>query len=138
MSEDIIKALLESLTDEQKAKLVQGLLESNTSDSEVIVNEEVAASVAPPRATVNEDFTVNRNMKNRNHTVKFRKNKWVDNGEHRDYDVDYEKFEKTRTPRHRERPKKANVECHVCGKTFSMNENLIYGEYIRCNRCTGK
>jgi formylmethanofuran dehydrogenase subunit E len=138
MSEDIIKTLLESLTDEQKAKLVQGLLQSNTSEDEVIVNEENVASVAPPRATVNEDFTVNRDMKNRSNAVKFRKNDWVDNGENRDNDVDYEQFEKTRTPRRRTKPKKTSVECHVCGKTFSVNENLIYGEYIRCNQCTGR
>jgi len=138
MSEDIIKTLLESLTDEQKAKLVQELLQSNISKDEVIVNEEVVTSVAPPCATVNEDFTVNRDMKNRSNAVKFRKNNWVDSGENRDNDVDYEQFEKTRTPRRRAKPKKKNVECHVCGKTFSVNENLIYGEYTRCNQCTGR
>tara|TARA_R100001244_G_scaffold131444_1_gene104682 strand:+ start:700 stop:1113 length:414 start_codon:yes stop_codon:yes gene_type:complete len=137
MSEDIIKMLLESLTDEQKAKLVQGLLKSSTSADEVI-NEEIVSSVAPPRATVNEDFTVNRDIENRNNAVKFRKNNWVDDGEHRDHDVDYVNFEKTRTPRRRGKPKKKNVECHVCGKAFSMNENLICGEHIRCNQCTGQ
>ena len=49
-----------------------------------------------------------------------------------------EKFEKTRTPRRRGKPTKKEVECHICGKVFSMNANLVYGEYVRCNRCTGR
>ena len=70
--------------------------------------------------------------------MKARKNSWSDVGEFRDEDVDYEKFEKTRTPRRRGKPKKREVECHVCGKMFSVNENMVFGEYMRCNRCTGR
>ena len=88
---------------------------------------------------MNEDFSVTReNIKESKKVVKFRKNEWVDDGEMRDGDVNYDKLEKTRTPRRRSQPNKKQVECHVCGKSFAINENLIHGEYIRCNRCTGR
>ena len=66
--------------------------------------------------------------------MKFRKNEWVDDGELRD--IDTPNFEKT--PRNRSKPNKQEVECHVCGKVFSINSNLVYGEYHRCNKCTGR
>ena len=135
MSDDIVKVLLESLTPEQKDELVRGLLNSNVKGGSTPETKEEAVSSKP---RVNEDFSVNRKeVKGNKKVVKARKNNWVDQGEHREGEVDYDKFEKTRTPRRRGKPKKTQVECHVCGKSFSMNENLIYGEYIRCNRCTG-
>ena len=130
MSDDIVKALLESLTPEQKAKLIAGLAETKTEGEAVSPKKEEG---------VNEDFTVTRpNLENnRKSPVKFRKNSWQDTGEEKDID-DYEKMSQSRTPRRRGKPKKRNVECHVCGKSFSVNENLVYGEFVRCNRCTGR
>jgi len=140
MSDDIVKALLESLTPEQKEQLIQGVLNSNVEGNEAPSakkDEETFSST--PRSVVNEDFSVTRdNIKGTKKVVKFRKNEWVDDGEMRDEFVNYDKLEKTRTPRRRGQPKKKQVECHVCGKSFAMNENLIHGEYIRCNRCTGR
>ena len=135
MSDDIVKALLDSLTPEQKSQLVEGLLNTN------VKSDDRRAEAEPtPRSKVKEDFTVSRSeeLDQRKKVVKARKNSWSDVGEFRDEDVDYEKFEKTRTPRRRGKPKKREVECHVCGKTFSMNESLIHGQFIRCNRCTGR
>lgn len=85
---------------------------------------------------VNNDFTVTRNINqtNRKSPVKFKKNKWIDIGELGD--IETPNFEKT--PRNRSRPNKEKVECHVCGRSFSINSNLIYGEYHRCNKCTGR
>jgi len=140
MSDDIVKALLDSLTPDQKEDLIKGILNSNVKGgetSEVKNNEETVSS--NPHSTVNEDFSVTReNIKGTKKVVKFRKNEWVDDGEMRDGDVNYDKLEKTRTPRRRNQPNKKQVECHVCGKSFAINENLIHGEYIRCNRCTGR
>lgn len=138
MSDDIVKTLLESLTPEQKDQLVKGLLNSNVKGGETPNIKEDSVS-SKPRGSVNEDFSVNReDAKGNKKVVKFRRNEWVDNGEHKEDSVDYEKFEKTRTPRRRGKPNKKQVDCHVCGKTFSINENLIHGEYTRCNRCTGR
>ena len=147
MKDDIVKTLLESLTPDQKDQLVKGLLNSNvkgdvptpsqSSGDEEQDSEEAVSS--NPHSVVNEDFSVTReNVEGSKTVVKFTRNKWVDKGEHREEPVDYEKFEKTKTPRRRGKPSKKKVECHVCGKTFSINESLIYGEYIRCNRCTGR
>ena len=139
MSDDIIQKLLESLTPDQKANLIDSLLSSNVKSDEPEIKEESVSS--KPQTKVNEDFTVTRdNELSRGKTpVRARRNQWVDDGEDRDPDFDPVKFEKMgRTARNRGKTKKKNVECHVCGKKFSMNENLVYGEYMRCNRCTGR
>ena len=85
---------------------------------------------------VNKDFTVTRenNKTNRKTPVKFKKNEWKDIGDFKD--IETPNFEKT--PRNRPKPNKEKVECHVCGRTFSINSNLIYGDYHRCNKCTGR
>ena len=84
---------------------------------------------------VNDDFTVSRKeQQNGRQAVRARKNRWVDDGtEH----MDIETPEFKRTARNRSKPKKKRVECHVCGKTFSVNPALAFGEYHRCNKCTG-
>ena len=133
MSDDIVKSLLESLTPEQKQDLIDKILNSNVKGSEPEPQQE--------DVSVTEDFKVVNNSKlesKRKQPVKYKKYTWSDSGEYRDDEVDYAKFEKTKTPRRRGKPQKKEVECHVCGKTFSMNANLIHGEYIRCNRCTGR
>ena len=87
-------------------------------------------------AHVTTDFKVTRttDSNNRKTPVKFKKNKWKDTGEFGDVETpNYEK-----TPRKRSKPNKRQVECHVCGREFSMSESLIYGEFHRCNRCTGR
>ena len=140
MSDDIVKTLLDSLTPEQKEDLIKGILNSNVKGGEAPKDKDGEEAVSSsPRPSVNEDFSVTReNTKESKTVVKFRKNKWVDDGEMRDETVNYDKLEKTRTPRRRSQPNKKQVECHVCGKSFAINENLIHGEYIRCNRCTGR
>ena len=137
MSDDIVKALLESLSPDQKAQLVAKLTKATTEKS-VETTEEAVSS--PERQDVAEDFTVTReNHKNRKTPVKANKNQWVDDGElGNDIDFDYQKFEKMKTPRRRGQPKKKKVECHVCGKSFTLNANLISGEFVRCNKCTGR
>ena len=137
MSDNIIEKLLGSLTPEQKEELVKGLLASNVKSD---TPEEEIKQPVKNVPEVTEDFKVVRETPDniRKAPVKARKNEWVDIGEDRDGDFDYAKFEKMKTPRKRSQPKKRDVECHICGKTFSVNESLIYGEYMRCNRCTGR
>ena len=140
MSDAIVKALLDALTPEQKEALVKSLVEDRQAEKQEEQKQEEVVSSTPPRRRVSEDFTVKRdeNLDNRKTPVRARKSEWVDDGEAKDTSFDYEKFEKMKTPRRRGKPKKRDVECHVCGRTFTMNEGLIYGEYVRCNRCTGR
>ena len=134
MSDDIVKTLLDTLSDEQKSQLVQSLLKTNEQKETTISKEETVSS-KDNNNTVTEDFRVVREQTESGKTpVKFKKNKWQDNGELRD--VETPDFK--RTPRKRNAPNKKAVECHVCGKQFTMNANLVYGEFVRCNRCTGR
>jgi len=98
-------------------------------------NEEAVSS----KNTVNEDFTVSRNINEstRRTPVKARKNQWVDTGE---FHVGEDEFESSRKRADRTRGKtnKVELECSVCGKTYMEHPSLIYGEYHRCNRCGGR
>lgn len=140
MSDDVLKSLLDNLSQEQKESLVAKLITdvSKLQPEKEIESRQEDDSSAPRR--VNEDFTVDRNdnQLQRKSSVKFKKNSWVDTGEDRDPDFDYSELEKRKTPRKRGKPNKQEVECHVCGKSFSINSNLVYGEFHRCNRCTGR
>ena len=143
MSDQIVKALLESLTPEQKEELIKGILSSNVKQDDPPTNTERKPDrQEQSNIVVNQDFIVTRNEEPSNNKrktpVRAKKNKWADEGEYSDPNFDPEKFEKTKTPRRRNKPVKKEVECHVCGKSFSMNAGLVYGEYIRCNRCTGR
>ena len=146
MSDDIVKTLLESLTDEQKAQLVQGLISnmnqtvSRPPSKETPIEQEETVS-SKPRSNVTEDFRVvqNEQLEKRKSPVRARKNQWVDEGEDRDPDFDPAKFERMgKAARNRGKAKKRTIECHVCGRSFSVNPAYVYGENIRCNRCTGR
>ena len=143
MSDDIVRALLDNLTDDQKAKLVEGLVSSlDKSDKAQVQTENVEEVVSSaPHSNVNEDFRVvnNTDKQQRKSPVRARKNQWKDSGEDRDPNFDPTLYEKMgKAPRNRGKVKKQNVECSVCGKSFSVNQSLVYGEYFRCNRCTGR
>ena len=146
MSDDIVKTLLESLTDEQKAQLVQGLM-SNMNQTiskpparETEIEQEETVS-SQPRSNVTEDFRVVQNdkLEKRKTPVRARKNQWADEGEDRDPDFDPAKFERMgKAARNRSKVRKKTIECHVCGRSFDVNPTYVYGENIRCNRCTGR
>jgi hypothetical protein len=147
MSDQIIEAILSKMTPEQKADLLKSLagsleaygLNEEQPKKEEAVKETVSLS---PRRRVNEDFTVtiSSNELDRGRVpVRAKKNQWVDEGENRDPDFNAEKFERMgKAARNRSKVKKRSIECHVCGRSFDVNPNLVYGEYIRCNRCTGR
>jgi len=134
MSDDIVKTLLESLTDEQKAELVKSLMKSEKEVPEQ--KEEVVSS----DIEVNEDFTVTRkiNESTRRNPVKAKKNKWVDDGSFQLEGEEEFSSDRKRSSRSRGKTKKVQLECSVCGKTYMEHPSLIYGEYHRCNRCGGK
>tara|TARA_Y100000361_G_scaffold42854_1_gene36929 strand:- start:1950 stop:2354 length:405 start_codon:yes stop_codon:yes gene_type:complete len=134
MSDDIVKTLLESLTDEQKAELVKSLMKSEKEEPEQ--KEEVVSS----EIEVNEDFTVTRkiNESTRRNPVRAKKNKWVDDGSFQLEGEEEFSSNRKRTSRSRGKTKKVQLECSVCGKTYMEHPSLIYGEYHRCNRCGGR
>lgn len=123
---------INSLTEEQKKKLFEALLAStNNNNTEDTDNNQSGSNV-------DEDFRVyktdSRLNNRRKEPVKARKNEWHDTGEDRDIETKYGE----RTPRRKEAPKKSNLECHVCGKSFKVDARYVYGEYYRCNKCGGK
>lgn len=140
-NEDKVKEFLsvfnEILTPEQKEEFLNIMSDSKEEDEKPSKDKDLTKT----RTTVNEDFIVSNNEKleKRKEVVRARKNSWVDDGsEFKDENVDFEKFEKMKTPRRRGKPKKKDVECHVCGKSFTVNESIAFGEFLRCNRCTGR
>jgi hypothetical protein len=130
------EAFLEGLSNEQLQNLnevAEQMMQTRSESS----SDSTEKGTHGGNGNVAEDFKVTRTEKindNRKTPVKFKKNEWEDTGE--SSDVETPNFEKT--PRKRSKPNKRHVECHVCGREFSINENLIYGEFHRCNRCTGK
>src|SRR6056300_1091964 len=142
MSDDIVKALLNTMTDEQKAELLNSLAGSLKEDvpSEPAPKQEETVS-STPRSNVTEDFRVVQSdkLEKRKTPVRARKNQWVDNGEDRDPEFDPAKFERLgKAARDRSKARKKTIECHVCGKNFTLNPAYVYGENVRCNRCTGR
>lgn len=130
-------AFLSSLSEEQKQKLVEALMKNVEPVSEVQQPQQTKHS-STPTVTVDENFIVrkadNTSNNRRKEPVRGRENRWKDEGEFKD--VETPSFE--RTPRRREPSKKVDLECHVCGKTFKQDSRYVYGEFPRCNRCTGR
>jgi hypothetical protein len=130
---------LSSLSDDQKQKLLKALMPDNSPPATTTKSPKPKRTKSStPSVTVDENFIVKKTDSlntRRREPVKGRfKNEWVDNGEFRD--IETPQFEKT--PRRREVSKKVDLECHVCGKSFKADPKFVYGEYHRCNRCTGK
>ncbi len=104
--------------------------------SEAVDGPQQQESKSKPTA---EDFTMRKDTGStldktrRREAVKARANTWTDTGEHKDISTP----EATRTPRNRPTPKKKDVTCHICGKKSKVNASLVYGEFYRCDRCTG-
>jgi hypothetical protein len=129
MNREHFEDYIGSLSEEELENLTEAL-ETKAKGSRRDKEEEA------PFPSVSDDFTVIRGDKVRKgrDPVKAKKNLWKDTGELGD--VETPEFSKT--PRNRQKPSRVGVECHVCGKSFKMSKSLIYGEFVRCNRCTGK
>jgi hypothetical protein len=139
-NDEVMKALINILTPEQKANLIKSLSEGdqNIEPKEKTRRQKKEEETVSSKSHVfvNEDFRVikNENASNRKTPVKFKENRWVDEGEFKDIHTP----EGKRTPRNRQPQEKITLECHVCGKEFKQNSSLVYGEFHRCNRCTGR
>jgi len=132
------KDLIKNLTAEQKQALLEQLMSSLSETKQEVAPSEPEEPAPSETQKAENDFTMHKNNskpKGRREPVKFKKNAWQDDGLEFS-DVDTPKIK--RTPRNRKKANLVEVECHVCGKEFKMNSNLVYGEYHRCNRCGGK
>lgn len=123
---------LSSLTPEQKKALLDALTSSQQSPQPKQNIEPEQEEPEDPKS----NFIVNTKKPNnrRKEPVRARKNEWTDEGEDRHIETKYG----ARTPRTREPHKKVELECSVCGRPFKADPKYVYGEYYRCNKCTGK
>jgi hypothetical protein len=129
-----MKDFVETLSDEQKAALLEALNDKDSVASQTVpeeVNQETTRSIT-------EDFTMHKKSSLQNNSrrmpVKAKENTWTDTGEFKEVATP----NTARTPRNRQPPQKKNVTCHVCGKSQNVNASIVYGEYYRCDRCTGR
>jgi hypothetical protein len=136
MSKNKAKKFLSSLNDEDREQFMKDMKEELLGDDEQEAQSK-PDGIAP---SVDGDFVVKNRSLNQNRRrskVKAGKNQWADNGEFKDVGTPLpEDFEKT--PRRKAAPKKTSVECHMCGKTFKQDSRYSYGDYPRCNKCTGR
>ena len=133
-----MKDFVDTLTEEQRAALMEalGVSENKNEPPEDFATQEPEEEVPE----MPNDFTMKRSKINtmkqngRREKVQASQNQWVDNGnDHKDIKTP----NTMRTPRNRKPPKKKNVVCHVCGKKQEVTASLVYGEFYRCDRCTG-
>jgi len=128
-----MEEFVNTLSDEQKKALLDAL-----SDKDKLVAEKVNKQT---KRIISENFIVETKQESiksqtnrRREPVRARENRWEDTGEFRDIETpDVE-----RTPRKRQPPKKIDVECSSCGKSFKVDSRFVFGEYYRCNRCGSK
>lgn len=144
-----LKSLVESLTIEEREELLNILSDSISTWTTMPPHiEEILSNNNDQPEPTEEDFLKKNtvdiedfSMKRQDNTseskkknkVKARENTWVDTGEDRHIKTP----EKPLTPRTRKPPKKKNVKCSTCGKSFKINSSLLYGEYYRCENCIG-
>ena len=148
---------VDSLSDEQKQKLMQGLMEASEKETNLLSvspvkvnvrdlpskeNEQEETVSSTPKSNVTEDFRVVKNQEELSRgrqAVRAKKNQWSDKGESRDPEFDPAIYEAMGKAVRREKSaSKTNVDCAVCGRSFKIRADLKMGEYVRCNRCTGR
>ena len=125
-----LKSFVDSLTEKEKAELME-LLDGD--------KKSIAFQSEPTEEDFlnknNPEFTMNKETSNkvRRSVVKAGNNTWSDEGEDRHIETPPTKI----TPRNRRPPQKKTVTCSSCGKKYNINSSLVYGEYYRCEKCTG-
>lgn len=130
-----LKAFVQTLSTKEREELFNILTEdtSNWTTRPPHIEE-----VVPRENIASEDFVMHKpsvlSSNKRREAVRAESNTWTDEGEDRHIETPSIK----RTPRTRKAPAKKNVTCHVCGKSQEINASLVYGEFYRCDRCTGR
>ena len=120
-----------SLTDEQKQALLEALMGG---ESQEVPKKQPVREVKDSFIANTKKGQSNVQNNKRREPVRGRENRWEDTGEFRDIETpDVE-----RTPRRRAPPRKIDIECASCGKSFKVDSRFVYGEYYRCNRCGSK
>lgn len=117
----------EDLSIEELQKLLAEKMSSQEEDEEQNTDDDVV---------IGDDFKIVRKGSRgpRKEPVKARENTWKDTGEMSDIETPAVEL----TPRNRKPTSKVEKICHVCGKKFSIHPSLVSGEYIRCDKCTGR
>lgn len=137
---------MRSLSDQQKAMFLAALQDSGTPPESNDEDETKWTTTMPPH--IREEFegttvsTSDFTMKSKNgiksqkrrEKVTARKNTWSDTGENKDVQTP----DISMTPRTRPPAKMVDMNCHVCGKTFTINSSLVFGQFYRCDRCSGR
>ena len=127
---------IKTLTEEQKTALLKALSGGEVPDEPFTTHAPfIAGSEEPISKAVDGNFQMKKptDRSPRRSTVRAGKNTWVDEGELKDIKTPDIKP----TPRNRKAPKKKEVICRACGKTFKINASLVFGESYRCERCIG-
>jgi hypothetical protein len=140
---------MRSLSDQQKAMFLAALQDSGTppNEEDIDINPKWTTTMPPhiKKEFENEDTTTSVSdftMKSksavqsqkRKERVTAGKNTWSDSGESKDVQTPSIAM----TPRTRPPAKMVDMNCHVCGKTFSINSSLVYGQFYRCDGCSGR
>ena len=127
---------IKMLSEEQKAALLKAL-SGGDFEPEKIVSTTLAPA-SKPSNNISEDFTMKSDKSVKENTkrvaVKGKENTWSDDGTEC---ANIKTPDTPRTPRQRKPPKMKSVTCHVCNKKEEVNASLVYGEFYRCDRCTG-
>jgi hypothetical protein len=132
MNLDDLKEALKSLSIEEKIELLSALDTKHISRQEQSKQQTNIQKDANCIVNTKAETSVTQNK--RREPVRGRENRWEDTGEFRDIETP----EVERTPRRRGSPRKIDVECASCGKSFKVDSRFVYGEYYRCNRCGSK
>ena len=128
-----MKDFIDTLSEEQKKALLDALTIKEIDNS---VKSEKKEEDYTKKNMVGTEYFLMSNKEEvtpKRGKVQAGKNTWKDTGEDRNIVTPKAPV----TPRTRKPPQKKNVKCHICGKSKSINANLLYGEYYRCERCTG-
>ena len=134
---------MRSLSDQQKAMFMKALQDSGT-PPEDDTNEDKWTTTMPPH--IKEEYAEkNRNPSMDEFMMRQQKssgrvqstgiNTFTDDGSCRGEETATPHYKPS--PRTRKAPKKVDVRCHACGKTFKKLETLIQSDYHRCDRCCG-
>ena len=148
ISNNILRAVLESMSKEQKEQLIAELIaevgnlqpdgrqipERKIEGEYMIVDENVIYEAQPSQSN-NFSTDWGKNIEGKR-PVRAQSNTWSDTGEGKDENYDPSQYQKS--PRSRPNAKNKLVEktCSVCNKKFSIDSSLVYGQFVRCDRCT--